>query len=84
MVKNMYLTDYWLDDSVDVLFIDFDGITSGGYGDYDLPEGVMSELWIKGTKEKAHFCEIVFPDEFMYSPLTDNIMVNGFNLKKLI
>ena len=81
MVKNMYLTDYWLDDSIDVLFIDFDGITSGGYGVYDLPDDVKSELWIKGTVDHAHHCEIVSPQEFINSSLTNIIIINGMNLK---
>lgn len=84
MVNDIYLTSYYLDETIDSLIIDFDGTNSGLVDEIEIPENVASMIYIKEKGNKITWCEIVNPKEFLESPNTNDVEINGLNLKKII
>lgn len=67
-----------------MLFMDFDVRVDGLVGYIPIPENVKFEMLTKESEGKIPYCEIVNLDECMNSPLTDEVEVNGMNLKEII
>lgn len=67
-----------------MLFMDFDVRVDELVGYIPIPENVKFEILTKKSEGKIPYGEIVNPDEFMNSPLTDEVEVNGMSLKEII
>ena len=85
MKPMIYLTEYELDSTIDVLNIDLKYPTGGYTNELELPYDVFAVCRYQVEDNGAlNRIEIINPTAFIESPETDNIEIQGCNVKQLI
>lgn len=81
----VYLTEYELDSTIDVLNIDLKYPTGGYTNELELPGDVFAVCRYQVEDNGAlNRIEIINPTAFIESPETDNVEIQGCNVKQLI
>ena len=81
----IYLTEYELDSTIDVLNIDLKYPTGGYTNELELPDDVFAVCRYQVEDNGAlNRIEIINPTSFIKSPETDNVEIQGCNVKQLI
>ena len=85
MIPTMRLTDYELDYSIDVLDVILEYPTGGYTDEIELPDGIHAVCRYQVDKNDIlNRIEIINPTAFIKSPETDNVEIQGYNVKQLI
>lgn len=81
----VYLTEYELDSTIEVLNIDLKYPTGGYTDEVELPDDVIAicryQVEDNGDLNRI---EIINPTVFIESPETDTVEIKGYNVKQLI
>ena len=81
----VYLTEYELDSTIEVLNIDLKYPTGGYTNEVELPDDVIAicryQVEDNGDLNRI---EIINPTVFIESPETDTVEIKGYNVKQLI
>ena len=81
----VYLTEYELDSTIDVLNIDLKYPTGGYTNELELPDDVFAVCRYQVEDNGAlNRIEIINPTVFIESPETDDVEIQGYNVKQLI
>ncbi|WP_018659794.1 hypothetical protein [Allofustis seminis] len=75
--------DYGLDPNIPSLHIQFERMDRMDTGEIELDSNVDAILFTRQNGKKIGGLELVNPQGFIDSPLTDKIKVNGHNVKEL-
>lgn len=85
MKPMVYLTEYELDSTIEVLNIDLKYPTGGYTNEVELPDDVIAicryQVEDNGDLNRI---EIINPTVFIESPETDTVEIKGYNVKQLI
>lgn len=85
MEPKVTFTTYYLNDDIDSAFIEFSKREPGVYGDFEIPDDIMTMVYYKkGVSVEYQYIEVVDPQVFVNSPELENFEVNGYNVRKLI
>lgn len=85
MEPKVTFTTYYLNDDIDSAFIEFSKREPGVYGDFEIPDEIMTMVYYKkGVSVEYQYIEVVDPQVFVNSPELENFEVNGYNVRKLI
>lgn len=85
MKPMVYLTEYELDSTIDVLNIDLKYPTGGYTNELELPDDVFAVCRYQVEDNGAlNRIEIINPTVFIESPETDDVEIQGYNVKQLI
>ena len=85
MTPTMRLTDYELDSSIDVLDIVLEYPTGGYTDEVKLPDGILAACRYQVDKNGVlNRIEVINPTVFIESAETDDVEIQGYNVKQLI
>lgn len=86
MKPDVYITSYYLEPSIDSIFIRFTK-RNNTMDEVDVPEELMFEIQVDRQEENEslfNYMEIINYQEFLKSDFSDTFEANGYNIKQLI